>query len=180
MKFVLSASGHIAGVISPPGGKYGYWQNDELPRTPDEWFEKAAPISGSWWPAWDQWVSEYAGKTVAARNGFRETSGHRGCAGLSHAGSGYGLSRGFSGTRESQIIAALPRTPSCTLAGWMRSARAIPPCSLTFFGWLVASQLFAIAVVTVGRRGWPITPGWSGLDPGRMRAIRRFGLVQLA
>ena len=68
MKFVLSASGHIAGVVNPPGSKYGYWQNDELPRTPDEWFEKAAPISGSWWPAWDQWVSESAGGTVAARN----------------------------------------------------------------------------------------------------------------
>jgi polyhydroxyalkanoate synthase subunit PhaC len=68
MKFVLSASGHIAGVVNPPGSKYGYWQNDQLPRTPDEWFEKAAPISGSWWPAWDQWVSEYAAGTVAARN----------------------------------------------------------------------------------------------------------------
>ena len=68
VKFVLSASGHIAGVVSPPGSKYGYWENDELPKTPDEWFEKAAPVSGSWWPTWDKWVSQYAGGTVAARN----------------------------------------------------------------------------------------------------------------
>jgi len=67
VKFVLSASGHIAGVISPPGSKYGHWENDELPPTPDEWFEKAAPVPGSWWPVWDKWVSEYAGGTVGAR-----------------------------------------------------------------------------------------------------------------
>jgi polyhydroxyalkanoate synthase subunit PhaC len=68
VKFVLSASGHIAGVISPPGSKYGHWENDELPKTPDEWFEKAAPVPGSWWPAWDKWVSKYVGGTVAGRD----------------------------------------------------------------------------------------------------------------
>jgi polyhydroxyalkanoate synthase subunit PhaC len=67
VKFVLSASGHIAGVISPPGSKYGHWENDELSPTPDAWFEKATAAPGSWWPVWDKWVSEYAGGTVAAR-----------------------------------------------------------------------------------------------------------------
>ena len=67
VKFVLSASGHIAGVISPPGSKYGHWQNDELSKTADEWFEKATPVAGSWWPTWDTWVSQYAGGMVAAR-----------------------------------------------------------------------------------------------------------------
>jgi polyhydroxyalkanoate synthase subunit PhaC len=67
VKFVLSASGHIAGVISPPGSKYGHWQNDELAKTADEWLEKAAPAPGSWWPTWENWVSEYAGGIVAAR-----------------------------------------------------------------------------------------------------------------
>jgi polyhydroxyalkanoate synthase subunit PhaC len=67
VKFVLSASGHIAGVISPPGSKYGHWQNDELSKTADEWFAKATPVAGSWWPTWDTWVSQYAGGMVAAR-----------------------------------------------------------------------------------------------------------------
>jgi len=49
--------------------------------------------------------------------GFRETSDHGGCPGLSRAGSGYRLSREFSGTHESQIIAALSCASSCILAG---------------------------------------------------------------
>jgi polyhydroxyalkanoate synthase subunit PhaC len=68
VKFVLSESGHIAGVINPPGSKYGHWQNDELPKTPDEWLKKAASVPGSWWPAWDEWVSQFSGGTVAARD----------------------------------------------------------------------------------------------------------------
>ncbi|SEE69214.1 polyhydroxyalkanoate synthase [Rhizobiales bacterium GAS191] len=54
IKFVLSASGHMAGVISPPGGKYGHWQNDTLPETPDEWMAGATAHAGSWWPVWDE------------------------------------------------------------------------------------------------------------------------------
>ena len=37
VKFVLSASGHIAGVVNPPGSKYGHWENDNNPPTPEEW-----------------------------------------------------------------------------------------------------------------------------------------------
>jgi polyhydroxyalkanoate synthase len=43
VKFVLSASGHMAGVISAPGGKYGHWTNDALPATVEEWFAGAQP-----------------------------------------------------------------------------------------------------------------------------------------
>ncbi|SEE22829.1 polyhydroxyalkanoate synthase [Rhizobiales bacterium GAS188] len=67
IKFVLSASGHMAGVISPPGGKYGHWQNDTLPETPDEWMAGATAHAGSWWPVWDEWVSEHSGGLVKAR-----------------------------------------------------------------------------------------------------------------
>ena len=56
VKFVLSASGHMAGVISGPGSKYGHWTNDNLPPSPDEWFADATPHRGSWWPVWDEWV----------------------------------------------------------------------------------------------------------------------------
>jgi polyhydroxyalkanoate synthase len=68
VKFVLSASGHIAGVINPPGGKYGHWQNDNNPPTADEWLAGAARHADSWWPVWEQWVETYAGGEVAARH----------------------------------------------------------------------------------------------------------------
>ncbi|MGC1574766.1 MAG: class I poly(R)-hydroxyalkanoic acid synthase [Beijerinckiaceae bacterium] len=67
IKFVLSASGHMAGVISAPGSKYGHWTNDELPTTPDAWLAGAEPHQGSWWPAWDQWVTQFDRGRVPAR-----------------------------------------------------------------------------------------------------------------
>jgi polyhydroxyalkanoate synthase subunit PhaC len=67
VKFTLSASGHIAGVVNPPGSKYGHWQNESNPPTPDEWLAGATEIADSWWPAWDKWVSQYAGGEVPAR-----------------------------------------------------------------------------------------------------------------
>ncbi|MCP5367416.1 MAG: class I poly(R)-hydroxyalkanoic acid synthase [Hyphomicrobiales bacterium] len=70
VRFVLAASGHIAGVINPPAaGKYPHWVNTgKPPADPDEWFEGAAEKPGSWWPDWDKWVSKYSGpKTVPAR-----------------------------------------------------------------------------------------------------------------
>jgi len=65
--FVLAASGHLAGVISPPGSKYGHWTNDKLPASPDEWFATATAQKGSWWPYWDKWVTQYDGGRVPAR-----------------------------------------------------------------------------------------------------------------
>ena len=67
VKFVLSASGHIAGVISAPGSKYGHWTNDNLPPRPDEWFAGATPHQGSWWPVWDEWVTRLDSDRVPAR-----------------------------------------------------------------------------------------------------------------
>ena len=67
IKFVLCDAGHVAGVISPPGTKYGHWANDELPSSPDEWFGGATPNQGSWWPLWDQWVTQLDGGRVPAR-----------------------------------------------------------------------------------------------------------------
>ncbi len=61
-RFVLAASGHIAGVVNPPeGGKYSHWTNDALPPTPDEWFAGAQEMAGSWWPDWQRWVSALDG-----------------------------------------------------------------------------------------------------------------------
>ncbi|MBV8889087.1 MAG: class I poly(R)-hydroxyalkanoic acid synthase [Alphaproteobacteria bacterium] len=68
VKFVLSASGHIAGVVNPPGGsKYGHWENDSNPPTPDEWLASATQHPDSWWPLWERWISDYSGGEVAAR-----------------------------------------------------------------------------------------------------------------
>jgi polyhydroxyalkanoate synthase len=68
VKFVLSASGHIAGVVNPPGGKYGHWENDKNPPTPEEWLATATAYPDSWWPAWERWVSQYAGGAVPGRH----------------------------------------------------------------------------------------------------------------
>src|SRR5687768_8749843 len=68
MKFVLSASGHIAGVVNPPAAdKYCYWTNTKLPKTPDAWLETAKQSPGSWWPEWSKWLQKYGGGNVDAR-----------------------------------------------------------------------------------------------------------------
>jgi polyhydroxyalkanoate synthase subunit PhaC len=68
VEFVLAASGHIAGVVNPPGqGKYGHWQGDKLPSSPDDWLAGAQFHNDSWWPSWERWVGKYAGGEVAAR-----------------------------------------------------------------------------------------------------------------
>ena len=58
VRFVLAASGHIAGVVNPPGsGKYSHWVNTDLPADPDEWFKGATELAGSWWPDWQRWIT---------------------------------------------------------------------------------------------------------------------------
>jgi polyhydroxyalkanoate synthase subunit PhaC len=67
-RFVLAASGHIAGVVNAPeGGKYSHWINPELPADPEEWFHGATEIAGSWWPDWHRWVTAKDKRQVKAR-----------------------------------------------------------------------------------------------------------------
>ena len=67
-KFVLSGSGHIAGMVNPPSAnKYGYWTNDKLPAEPDAWFAGAKQNEGSWWTDWRKWVEPELGREVPAR-----------------------------------------------------------------------------------------------------------------
>lgn len=69
VKFILGGSGHIAGIVNPPAAnKYGYRMTAaKLPKDAQAWADKAQVQEGSWWPAWDKWVSKYAGEKVDAR-----------------------------------------------------------------------------------------------------------------
>jgi polyhydroxyalkanoate synthase len=58
VRFLLGGSGHNAGVINPPSAnKHGYWINDALPETAEQWLEGAEKKDGSWWPHWQSWLS---------------------------------------------------------------------------------------------------------------------------
>ncbi len=69
VRFVLGASGHIAGVINPPvAKKYHYWVNGAtLPKDPDAWLSKAEKQLGSWWDDWNAWVSGLDATQAPAR-----------------------------------------------------------------------------------------------------------------
>ncbi len=67
-RFVLAASGHIAGIVnSPDGGKYNHWINEDLPEEPEAWFSGAVEMAGSWWPDWHRWVAAHDKRQVKAR-----------------------------------------------------------------------------------------------------------------
>ncbi len=66
--FVLSGSGHIAGVVNPPGKqKYQYWTGGAPTGAFEDWLEKAEETPGSWWPHWQTWIESLDGKRVPAR-----------------------------------------------------------------------------------------------------------------
>ena len=66
--FIVSQSGHIAGIVNPPSKKkYGHYTHKDLKLEADEWMEAADFTEGSWWPRWDTWLSSRSGKMVPAR-----------------------------------------------------------------------------------------------------------------
>ncbi|HYI28423.1 MAG TPA: class I poly(R)-hydroxyalkanoic acid synthase [Bradyrhizobium sp.] len=69
VKYVLSGSGHIAGVVNPPAaGKYQYWTNDNIKDTTlANWLKGAQEHKGSWWPDWRQWLESIDAETVPSR-----------------------------------------------------------------------------------------------------------------
>jgi polyhydroxyalkanoate synthase len=67
-RFVLAASGHIAGVVNAPeSGKYSHWINPDMAETAEAWLDGATEIAGSWWPDWQRWVLKQDRAMVAAR-----------------------------------------------------------------------------------------------------------------
>ena len=67
--FMMSGSGHIAGVINAPiAKKYQHWTNPALPDTVDEWMAGAVEHPGSWWENWAAWLADKSGKMVPARD----------------------------------------------------------------------------------------------------------------
>ncbi|MEG2581876.1 PHA/PHB synthase family protein [Comamonas sp.] len=68
-RFVMGASGHIAGVINPPAKKKrSHWIREDgaLPATHSEWLSGAQELAGSWWTDWSEWLQGHAGKLVPA------------------------------------------------------------------------------------------------------------------
>lgn len=66
--FVLSQSGHIAGIVNPPTrNKYDHYLNPAWPEAPEDWRAGARQVTGSWWPDWGEWVRARSGKLRPAR-----------------------------------------------------------------------------------------------------------------
>ena len=68
VRFVLSASGHVAGVVNPPvADRYNYWTNSRTHKSAQKWLESATQHHGSWWLDWQEWVEKRAGAKIPAR-----------------------------------------------------------------------------------------------------------------
>jgi len=78
--FILSESGHIAGIINPPTkNKYGHYTNPDQGLSPEDWQEGADKHEGSWWPRWGAWLAKKSGKKIPARtpeNALEAAPGH--------------------------------------------------------------------------------------------------------
>jgi polyhydroxyalkanoate synthase subunit PhaC len=61
-RFVLSSSGHIAGIVNPPSPKARHWTRDDTPPDPDTWLAGATEHQGSWWEDWARWAKAHGGQ----------------------------------------------------------------------------------------------------------------------
>ncbi len=68
VEFVLSGSGHIAGVVNPPEKvKYQFWTNTKKSKSLERWLSSAQEHPGSWWPTWAEWLAKHSGDWIAPR-----------------------------------------------------------------------------------------------------------------
>jgi polyhydroxyalkanoate synthase len=61
VRFVLSSSGHVAGIVNPPTSRRKHWTNEALPAEPEAWLAGATEQAGSWWQDWADWIAPLAG-----------------------------------------------------------------------------------------------------------------------
>ena len=66
VRFVQASSGHIAGIVNPPGGKGTYWVSGPGPKAtnPQDWLKSATRYDGSWWTDWTAWLNERSGGMI--------------------------------------------------------------------------------------------------------------------
>jgi polyhydroxyalkanoate synthase len=79
-RFVMGASGHIAGVINPPAKKKrSHWirADGKLPKTHAEWLAGATEHPGSWWTDWSDWLKTHAGKQIPAPRSYGKGSAYQ-------------------------------------------------------------------------------------------------------
>jgi polyhydroxyalkanoate synthase len=79
-RFVMGASGHIAGVINPPAdNKRSHWlrEDGKLPPKFDAWLTGAKEYPGSWWPDWADWLKRNAGRQIAAPRSYGKAPKYR-------------------------------------------------------------------------------------------------------
>ncbi|MCB1340470.1 MAG: alpha/beta fold hydrolase, partial [Pseudooceanicola sp.] len=66
--FIMTQSGHIAGIVNPPSkNKYGHYTNADMSLSAQDWLDGAAFHEGSWWPRWGEWLAGRSGKMIPAR-----------------------------------------------------------------------------------------------------------------
>jgi len=71
LRFVMGASGHIAGVVNPPAAKKrSHWVDGKLGGTAQQWLASAKEVPGSWWADWAAWLKPHAGKLVPAPKAY--------------------------------------------------------------------------------------------------------------
>jgi len=79
-RFVMGASGHIAGVINPPAKKKrSHWirADGKLPKSFDEWLKGADEHPGSWWTDWAAWLKSHAGKQIPAPKAYGKGNAYK-------------------------------------------------------------------------------------------------------
>ena len=72
-RFVMGASGHIAGVINPPASKKrSHWvrEDGKFPADVNDWISGSTELAGSWWDDWSGWLKQHAGKQIAAPKSY--------------------------------------------------------------------------------------------------------------
>jgi len=66
-RFVLTESGHVAGIVNPPSARRrGFWRGPPPTTTADAWIAAAQHVGGSWWQDWAGWQAGHAGRWRAA------------------------------------------------------------------------------------------------------------------